>query len=397
MEYEDGRGPKSGDSLKEAAGLYVHVPFCASLCSYCDFFRVANDGPVPDWYVTYILKEAELYRETKPITVSSVYFGGGTPSLIAPPDFEKLCAGLRERFDWVPDAEVTLEANPETVTPAALSAWRGAGITRLSIGAQSLRDEELALLGRRARAAEARRAVLLASEAGYQRLSLDLMLGIPGQSLGSLARTLDEVISMPLDHVSAYMLDLHPKTPLYAKVLAGDAVLPNEDEVSDLYEHLCDRLEAAGFVHYEVSNFARPKGECRHNLRYWRGGDYIGLGPSAHGCFRGGRTRDPRSIDEWRAALDRGEPPHEMTSKVSGEERRENAVIFGLRMAEGIEERALQDFIMAQGRDPSSVLGPLIRHGYARSKEGGRLRLTRLGFLSSSAIIEYLLPEDFRA
>ncbi len=393
----DGREPKGGGVLKETAGLYVHVPFCGSLCSYCDFFRVANDGAAPGWFVTYIIKEGKLYREPEPITLASVYFGGGTPSLIAPPDFARLSEGLREIFAWPCGIEATLEANPETVTREALAAWRSAGITRLSIGAQSLQGEELSLLGRRAAPSDVRRAVLLASEAGFDRLSLDLMLAIPGQSPGSLARTLDEVAAMPLDHVSAYMLDLHEGTPLYARVVAGGASLPDEDEVADLYEQLCGRLEASGFLHYEVSNFAKPNGECRHNLRYWRGGDYIGLGPSAHGCFRGERTNNPRSIGEWRAALDRDEPPYEITAKVTERERFENSVIFGLRLAEGIKEETLASFLEAQGRGPEQIIGQLLRHGYAARRGDGRIRLTRLGFLSSNSVIEYLLPKDYRA
>ncbi|MCI4398288.1 MAG: radical SAM family heme chaperone HemW, partial [Acidobacteria bacterium] len=303
MADESVSGKKANGWASEAVGLYIHVPFCASLCSYCDFCRVALDGAVPEWFATYILKEGDIYREPCPVELDSIYFGGGTPSLLALSEMARLCEGLRGIFHWMPDAEVTLEANPETVTAESLAAWRGAGVTRLSIGAQSFDETELRALGRRATPEDVRRAVRLAAQAGFSRLSLDLMLGIPGQTVASLSRTLDEAEAMPLDHLSAYMLDLHEKTGLYARVLSGQVSVPGEDDVAELYDRLCERLETAGFAHYEVSNFARPKGECRHNLRYWRQGDYIGIGPSAHGCFRGVRTKNPGSIEEWRASL----------------------------------------------------------------------------------------------
>ncbi len=376
-------------------GLYLHVPYCAALCSYCDFFRVVSGEGAPAWFETALETEAALYREGPPVVLDSVYFGGGTPSLLGPGRIGGLCDALRALFAWSREAEVTLEANPETVTAEALAGWREAGVNRLSLGVQSLQAPELEALGRRAAPDQARRAVELAASAGFPRLSVDLLLGVPGQTGESLARTLDEVEAMPLDHLSAYMLDLHRGTTLHARVLAGETFLPGGDAVADLYDLLCDRLAAAGFEHYEISNFARPGGRSRHNLRYWRGEEYIGLGPSAHGCFRGVRTENPRSVERWRRALERGERPHERVSEVTARERRENALIFGLRLSDGVPSTLLRGFLEEQGREPGPVLEPLLRHGYAELKGADRFRLTRLGFLCSNEVLGFLLPRGW--
>jgi oxygen-independent coproporphyrinogen-3 oxidase len=375
-----------------AVGLYLHVPYCATLCSYCDFYRTESPAGIPSDFDRYLIEEGERYREEPRIAVDSVFFGGGTPSLLSPRRLARLMGSLCDIFAPVSGAEVTLEANPETVDAAALEGWRAAGVNRLSLGAQSLNAEELALLCRRAPAEQVRRSVDLAAAAGYQRLSVDLMLGVPGQTPESLGRTLDEVVGWPVDHVSAYLLDLHRGTELFQRVLRQEATLPDEEASADLYDLLCDRLQAAGFRHYEISNFARPGGESRHNLKYWRGEEWIGLGPSAHSCFRGQRMENPRSIERWREALKCGAAPYERSAPVTARERLENKILFGLRLAEGVEETLLQAFLEEQGRDVSAVLDPLVAHGHARRTDEGRLRLTRQGFLVSNEILTFLLP-----
>jgi len=374
-------------------GIYVHVPFCATLCSYCDFYREAAPAGVPPEFDSLLIEEAGRYREAPRIAADTLYFGGGTPSLLGPARLAPLLEALRGTFDLSPGAEITLEANPETVDAAALEGWRACGVNRLSLGAQSLDGGELALLGRGAGAEAVRRSVTLAREAGFERLSVDLMVGVPGQTVGSLGRTLDEMTAWPVDHVSAYLLDLHRGTPMFDRVLRGELSLPDDEASADLYDLLCDRLEAEGFRQYEVSNFARPGGESRHNLKYWRGEEWVGLGPSAHGSFRGQRTENPRSTARWAEALRRGGTPHERVLPVSERERLENRVIFGLRLAEGIEGTALTEFLEAQGRGADAVLDPLVGHGYARRLENGRVRLTREGFLVSNEVLTFLMPD----
>lgn len=378
-------------------GLYLHVPFCASLCSYCDFYRTAAPSGVPEGFEDRLLQEGRLYAESPPVAVDTVYFGGGTPSLLHPQRLARLLGGLRDIFSLEADAEVTLEANPETVEEEGLRLWRAAGVNRLSLGAQSLDAGELALLERRASAQRVRDAVRAAADAGYTRLAVDVMVGVPGQTPASLARTLDEVVTWPVDHVSAYLLDLHRGTALFDRVAHGECSLPDEEASAGLYETLCTHLEASGFRQYEVSNFARPGGQSRHNLKYWRGQDTLGLGPSAHGCFRGLRTENPRSTARWEEALAAGRPPHERTAPVSVEERLENRLLFGLRLTEGVEEEVVREFLEGQGRDASATLAPLLAHGYAERDGGDRLRLTRRGFLVSNEVLGYLLPSGWRA
>jgi len=380
-----------GEGGVSPVGVYLHVPFCAALCSYCDFCREAASDGVPAEFDSLLIQEVVRYREVPPIPADTLYLGGGTPSLLGPARLAPILEALGSTFALASDAEVTLEANPETVEAGALAGWRGAGVNRLSLGAQSLDAGELALLGRRATADAARQAVALAEAAGFRRLSVDLMVGVPGQTVESLGRTLEEIAGWPVDHVSAYLLDLHRGTPLFDRVLRGEVALPDDEASADLYDLLCDRLEASGFRQYEVSNFARPGGESRHNLKYWRGHEWIGLGPSAHGCFRGQRTENPRSTERWAEALRRGGFPHDRVLPVSERERTENRIIFGLRLAEGIEEALLTSFLEDQGRGAGSVMEPLIAHGYARRIDGERVRLTRQGFLVSNEVLTYLL------
>lgn len=384
--------------ITPAVGLYVHVPYCASLCGYCDFARVlAPGGEISPDFDEALLLEIESYREAPSIPLDTVYFGGGTPSLLPPGRLLRLLDQLREVFSLAPGAEVTLEANPETVSFKTAAAWRSAGINRLSVGVQSLDERELAMLDRRAGAAIAERAVRVAAESGFTRLSVDVMVGIPGQTEATLAATLDKVSTWPVDHLSAYLLDLHSGTRLHDRLLQGAISLPDEDQSADLYNLLCDHAQAAGFKQYELSNFARSGGESRHNLKYWRGMDTIGIGPAAHGCFRGARTANLRSTEAWGAALRAGSPPFELTSRITEEERLENGIIFGLRLAEGVQETLLHEFLAGCGKAPLSALEPLLAHGYMARTDSGRLRLTRTGFLASNEVLAYLLPEGWRA
>ena len=372
------------------AGLYIHIPYCGALCSYCDFFRVAFPESVPQPFLEALLTEIRLYAQDPPVVLDSVYLGGGTPSLLSGVQMEELFAEVPRIFALASDAEVTLEANPETVDASQAEEWLGAGVNRLSLGAQSFVEGELALLGRRCSPGQAREAVRAATGSGFENLSLDLMGGIPGQSPRSLRRSLDEALSTQVQHLSFYLLDLHRGTPLHHRVLDGEVVLPGDEEVAELYELAHSALEEAGFEHYEISNFARPGRRCRHNLKYWRGGDYIGVGPSAHGRFRGWLTANPRSVEAWTAALSEGRLPHERTEKLTGRRIAEDAVIFGLRLAEGVDLESLR--ALTEGEDISPRIEKLLAGGTAEV-QSGRLRLTPRGFLVSNEVIAWLLPE----
>jgi oxygen-independent coproporphyrinogen-3 oxidase len=374
-----------------AVGLYIHVPYCASLCGYCDFFRIESESGVPDGFEGLILEEAHLYAENAPLLVDTVFFGGGTPSLLSPERLAALLGGLRAVFPWAPDPEVTLEANPETITAENLAGWRAAGVTRLSVGVQSLSPTVLSSLERRATAEVALRALALSVEAGYDHLSADCMAAVPGQRTEDLRTTLDALAALPLDHLSIYSLDLHPRTRLWESVFRGERALPEEDEAADLYLWVHDHLLRAGFEHYEVSNFARPGGRCRHNLRYWQGGETIGLGPSAWSRFRGRLYGNPRSLTDWTSSVARGEPASDRCETLTPERELEDRVIFGLRVSEGIAAADAIRLLEEDGRAPGPALQPLLDHEYAEL-DGDRLRLTVQGFLMSNEVLTYLLP-----
>ncbi len=377
-----------------AVGLYVHVPFCASLCRYCDFFRVESPGGVPVGFEALLVEEAALFGETPPLQVDTVFFGGGTPSLLGPDRLGRLLAELGRVFEIRPSAEITLEANPETVNEASLAGWRQAGVTRLSIGVQSLTPGVLAALERRAPAATALAAVELAARSGFKHLSADVMSGVPGQGGGDLEDTVERLAELPLDHLSVYSLDLHPKTPLWEAVAAGNLTLPGDDEAADQFLAVHGILQQRGFEHYEVSNYARPGGRSRHNLRYWQGGQTVGLGPSAWSRFKGRLWGNPRSLDAWTRRVREGGTPPGDAERLTPEREREDRVIFGLRVSDGAGLQDLIDLFAVDQREADVVLKPLLAHGYA-VVEDSRLKLTVQGFLMSNEVLTYLLPRSW--
>ncbi len=378
-----------------AVGLYIHVPFCASICGYCDFYRVLDrGGGVPAGFEDLLLMESALYRESPPVELDSIYFGGGTPSLLGPERLGRLMRGLGAVFTFRKNPEVTLEANPETVTPQALRGWLEAGVTRLSIGVQSLDEGVLAALDRRAGPGRALEAVERAAEAGFTRLSVDMMTGVPGQDSGSLEGDLERAAQLPVDHLSFYSLDLHPQTKLHREVLLGRLSVPDDDAAARMWERTHELLTERGFEHYEVSSFARPGGRCRHNLRYWQGGDGIGLGPAAWGRFRARLLANPRSLARWREALKEGRPPWESVEPLAPRRQRQDLLIFGLRVSDGVPLESVEEVLAEDGRDPLALVKALTDHGYALY-EKGVLRLTPLGFLTSSEILAYLLPRGW--
>ncbi len=289
----------------KAHALYLHIPFCRHRCSYCDFNTYTTVGELQAPYVAALIEEIRRVGAAAPArpAVPTVFFGGGTPSLLAPEEVAAILGAAREAFDLSPEAEITLEANPETVDVDRLAGFRAAGVNRISYGVQSADAEELALLGREHDFATAIRAVEAAREAGFDNLNLDLIYGLPGQSVGDWQRTLDAVLAsaatMPVvTHISLYCLTIEPGTPMQRWLHNGTIMAPDPDTAADQYEAACRAMAGAGFDHYEISNWARPGRECRHNLVYWRNEPYLGLGAGAHGLAGGYRyqvVRLPRA------------------------------------------------------------------------------------------------------
>jgi len=274
-------------------GLYIHIPFCISKCYYCDFYSLTDVPELMDRYVDALFSEAISY---KGMGFATLYIGGGTPSLLGSARLERLITGLSNRFDLEDLLEATIEVNPESAGRDFLSNAYGLGIRRLSIGAQSLNEEELKKAGRAHDRRQVLDAVDSAVKSGFQNISADVMIGLPGQTIQSLSETLNILVGAGINHISAYCLSIEEGT-VFSRFPPPD--LPGEDDQACLFESAVDLLQTHGFIHYEISNFALTGYECKHNLNYWRGGEYIGLGPAAASHSRGKRFRNAASLERY--------------------------------------------------------------------------------------------------
>jgi oxygen-independent coproporphyrinogen-3 oxidase len=323
-------------------GVYVHWPFCVSKCPYCDFNSHVRERPADQAsYAAAIAREiAEAAAMAPGRTVSSVFFGGGTPSLMAPSTVGTVLAAIRAHWEVAADAEITLEANPGSVEAARFAGYAAAGVNRLSLGVQSLDDGALAALGRRHDAAAARRAIATA-RATFERVSCDLIYARPGQTAAAWRRELDDILSLAADHLSLYQLTIEPRTPFAALYAAGRLPIPDPDAAADLYELTGEVLAAYGFRAYEISNYARPGGECRHNLVYWRGDDYAGVGPGAHGRLTVGGSRIATATEKhperWLDRVERHGHGLLERTPLTAEEAGDEFLVMGLRLDEGID------------------------------------------------------------
>jgi len=323
-------------------GLYVHVPFCLTRCGYCDFNAYAGLDHLRGRYVDALLAEAALWSEAwDGDSFASVFLGGGTPTQLDTPDLVRLLAGLRESFRIEPDAEVTTEANPDTVDAAKLGALRAAGFERISFGAQSFDRTVLASLERVHDPDSVRAAFAAARTAGYHDVNLDLIYGAEGETLASWEGTLAATVALGPEHVSAYALTVESSTPLGRQVAAGERPAPDGDRQAEMFDRACAVLGAAGYEHYEVSNWAKPGHECRHNLNYWRRGDYLGLGAGAHAHRGERRWWNVRPPEQYLETVARGERPIGGFEDLTGEDARLEEVLLRLRTTEGLEASAV--------------------------------------------------------
>jgi len=311
-------------------GVYVHIPFCAARCDYCDFATWTDRGHLVDDYVAACVRDIEQ-RALAPAT--SVFFGGGTPSLL---DAAQLTAIL-DTIARAPDAEVTVECNPDSIDLTKLRAYADAGVNRVSFGVQSMRAHVLAALGRTHDPDNVARAVDAARAAGIDRVNLDLIYGTPGETIADWEATLDAALALEPGHISAYALTVEPGTPLATAVADGARAAPDDDDQATKYEVADERLGAAGLVWYEVSNWARPGDECRHNLLYWEGGDYAAIGCAAHGHEAGRRAWNVRTPERYVDAIARGVSPEAGHEVLDGPGRCAERLVLGIRTAAGIK------------------------------------------------------------
>lgn len=365
-------------------GLYVHIPFCVSKCKYCDFCSLgaAYDRYIDD-YVKALCDEVKVYRREPGIAIDTLYFGGGTPSLLSPNMLEKILLGLRTVFDFNSLREFTLEANPGTLTYEKAIGFKALGVNRISLGLQTVHENELKLLGRIHTYEDFLSSYKMLREAGFDNIGIDLMYGIPDQTRESFKETLSRVIALSPEHLSAYGLIIEEGTPFY---LARNSLnLPVEDEECDMYDLACSMLADAGYQHYEISNYSKAGYHSSHNLKYWRAEEYIGLGAAAYSYFDGERYGNPRSVERYLS----GERKCDIERVDSGEEEIEY-IMMNLRLSYGVsiddyQARFGKSFI--SGRE--EILKRYIRGGYIVEHDG-RISLTEQGFYISNSIISDL-------
>lgn len=323
-----------------SVGIYVHLPFCPYICPYCDFAKWTYRSSSAERYLDALYAEAAA---APALAASTLYFGGGTPNTTPAPRLIELVARLRERFGLGAGSEISIEANPEPELCREFARYRDAGITRISFGVQSLIEEELRVLGRRHRPPDVESAVRSARDAGFTDVSIDLMFAVPGQTLDSWERSLEAVIALAPDHVSTYGLTVEAGTP-YARWFAVEpAAFASNELEAEQYRTAIERLQAAGFEHYEISNFARPGHRCLHNLNYWRNGEYLGLGVGAASFLGGTRRVHTRNLEEYERAALSGESIPGSSEHLVGEARVGEAAMLALRTDEGVDLRIFRE------------------------------------------------------
>jgi oxygen-independent coproporphyrinogen-3 oxidase len=405
-------------------GLYVHVPFCSAICNYCNFNRGLFDAELKRRYVDALVAEIEraggagwaggaggargsgasedersatasLARRSaadpevaaERLPADTIYFGGGTPSLLEPDEVARVIDACDASFDIASDREVTLEANPETVTEARLAAFRAAGVNRVSFGVQSLKDEELRRLSRLHSAARARDAVAEARAAGFDNVSIDLMMWLPEQRPSDWLETVDGAIALAPDHLSLYLLEVYPNAPLKEDMARARWSQAPDEDAAAMYITAMERLDAAGLHQYEISNVARPGYESRHNVKYWTDGEWLGFGCGAHSTRDGSRWKNVSSTDEYVARIEVQSDVAVDIRRLSPDERLGDALFTGLRLVAGIDVTAIDT---RYGVDVwarfGAELAPFIEQGCLR-REGSRLRLTREGMLVAHEVM----------
>ena len=373
-------------NAESALGLYVHIPFCSAICNYCNFNRGLFDAPLKERYVRAL--EAEIRRTGRGEQADTVFFGGGTPSLLEPEEIGRLITACRQSFAVDPGAEITLETNPETSSAERMERFRAAGVNRVSFGVQSFRGDELKRLGRIHTADRARAAVAEARAAGITNVSLDLMMWLPQQSRADWQFNVESLIGLDPDHASLYLLELYPNAPLKEDMARAGWSQAPDDDAAEMYLWSLARLEEAGYLQYEISNVAKPGRESRHNLKYWRDGEWLGLGCGAHSTRGGVRWKNASATEDYIRRVETGSELPVERRVLSSLERLEEALFTGLRLSSGVD---LAEIHARYGTDVWSKYGtalePYVGAGLMRHEQG-QLSLTRDGMLVANEIFQ---------
>lgn len=378
----------------DSFGVYLHVPFCATRCGYCDFNTYTpgqlGSGATQGDYLDAIVAEFEMAVVKHPELArgaDTVFIGGGTPSMLGASGLRRLLDGVRNSFGLADDAEVTTESNPESTSPEFFEGLAEAGFTRVSLGMQSAVPHVLTTLDRTHTPGRPAAAVAEARAAGFEHINLDVIYGTPGESMSDLDTTLEAVLATDVDHVSAYSLIVEPGTAMARKVRRGELPMPDDDDLADRYERIDSVLSQAGFSWYEVSNWAKPGGQCRHNMLYWRDGNWWGAGPGAHSHLDGTRFYNVKHPARYAATISGGELPIKDSERLTAEDRHTEKIMLGLRLAEGIDANLLgEDELGKARRQAEAGMVEFV------SVDGGqRIQLTNRGRLLADAIIVDIL------
>lgn len=375
--------------MRADLGLYLHVPFCLKKCAYCSFYSLPGRQDFERYLAAVMQQLRQMSSCERPLT--SIFFGGGTPTMLPPDALSSLLADCRQQFRCAEDMEMSIEVNPATVDLSALQTLRQAGFNRLSIGAQSFHDDELQGLGRPHTAADAARTGRLARAAGFTNIGLDLMCGLPGQTLQTWQDTLDQALQLAPQHLSIYELTIEEGTPFARQQKIGDLALPDEDTVLRLLETTQQMAGQAGFRRYEIANYARPGFACRHNSNYWRNGDWFGLGPSAVSSLDGIRCTAVADVKEFCRRIESGQNVCQERETLEPEAAFRETVVIGLRMTAGV---SLEELRCRFGLDAEAYYGDvlvrLIRLGMLEIAQG-HLRLTAQGLLLANTVMAELV------
>lgn len=368
-------------------GLYVHIPFCVCKCNYCDFASFSGlADEVRLEYINSLIVEIEEYKKDEPIEIDTVYFGGGTPSLLSPCELERIVGSINDTFSISPDAEFTIEVNPGTLTEEKIKGFVSLGVNRVSIGMQTIHENESKILGRIHTFADFEKCYRMVLDAGIDNISVDLMYAIPEQTKKSLTQTLAYLRDLSPNHISAYSLIVEEGTPFFS--MRDKLPLPTEDEECEMYELICKTLSESGYSHYEISNYAKAGKESRHNLKYWKDNEYIGVGLSAYSYFNGVRFGNTAVMSEY---LSESYKDFRSYDKVTNEERAFEYAMLKLRLSDGFSlseysELFNVDFLASR----FEILHKYIDGGYIKI-EDGRIFLTERGFYISNTILSDIL------
>lgn len=361
--------------------LYIHIPFCLRKCLYCDFFSISFDKSLSEEYIDVVLMEINIRKDSLG-RLKTIYIGGGTPTVLSPKGLDRLFQKLKD-IPWSEEIEITIEANPGTIDSEKIRILKEFGVNRFSLGIQSFIDRELKLLGRIHNSCEGMRAIELIRNEGVKNLSIDLIYGIPGQSVTDWQYNLSRAIEYSPEHISTYELTPEKETSLYDLITGGRLKKPDEDRIIDMYYHTIERLKREGYIHYEISNFAKDGFQCKHNLNYWNRGEYIGVGAGAHSFEDEMRRVNLRDVRKYIDTVKKGLSPYEEETVISETEALKEYLFLGLRKREGINARAIKERFKI---DIITASSDLISNGLLEVK-GDSLRLTSKGITLSNSII----------